>query len=288
MTKRRCLIIGATGFLGAHLRSGLAEVAEFEIVTCDSRTMDLRQRSAVKEFIALQKPDIIVNLAGISSPASDDISRLYEINAFGHLYVVEAAAALKQKPKVILASSAQVYGPGTVGKATERTPSNPVSHYALSKLLAEKYNELFAEGMSTVTVRIYNAIGRGQSTQFLISKIVAAFKERAPELEIGLVDVERDFIDARDLNQMWRLLMRSDDVPAIVNFSNGETVTLRNIILRLSAMTKHNMVVKSNSSMFRKNDIPYQCGDNTVIQRLGYKRRYTLDDTLLWMLQGTS
>lgn len=286
MSARRCLIVGADGFIGSNLQRALAGENKIQIAAFGSRNMDLRQRSQVRDVIAAYEPEIIVNLAGISSPASDDISSLYQVNAFGHLHILEAAAALKHKPTVFLASTAQLYGPGILGKAEEATPLNPVSHYGLSKLLAEKYCELFAEGVRTVVARIYNAIGQGQSLQFLIPKVVAAFRERRPRVQIGSLDVERDFIDARDLSSMWRLVILSDKPPSIVNFSNGETATLREVIARLGKITGHQIDIVSSASMMRKHDIPYQCGNNAIIRRMGYVRQYSLDETLTWMLDS--
>ena len=151
-------------------------------------------------------------------------------------------------------------------------------------MLAEKYCELFAEGIQTVVARIYNAIGHGQSARFLLPKLVQAFKNRAKQLEIGSTEVERDYVDTRDLSAMWRLIINSDRPPPVVNFSNGEAVPLKHIISRLSAITGHDVEIMSKAAYFRKNDISYQCGDNSVIRGLGYVRRYSLDDTLAWML----
>ena len=281
---KRCLLIGAGGFLGSSLRRDLESERALELITFDSSGVDLRQPLQVKEAIADIKPDIIINVGGISSPTSEDIFNLYQVNAFGHLYVLQAASVLERKPRIILASSAQLYGPGVVAKAVEQAALNPVSHYGLSKMLAEKYCELFADGVQTVVARIYNAIGRGQSPNFLLPKVVAAFKRRAPLLEIGSLNVERDYVDTRDLSAMWRLVALADESPTIVNFSNGETASLQQIILRLEAITGHHLEILSNNANFRKNDISYQCGDNSVIRNLGYVRRYSLDETLTWML----
>ncbi len=279
---KRCLIMGANGFLGSSLRRDLGVDDALTLVS--AAAVDLRQPLQVKKAIADAEPDVIVNLAGISSPASDDVINLYQVNAFGHLNILQAASTLKRRPRVILASSAQLYGPDLTTKATEQTPLNPVSHYGLSKLLAEKYCELFAEGVQTVVVRLYNAIGRGQSTLFLLPKLVQAFKQRASQLEIGSADVERDYIDTRDLSAMWRLIIHSDRPPPVVNFSNGEAVPLDHVIARLKAISGHELELVSKAEYFRKNDISYLCGDNSVVRKLGYHRRYSLDDTLTWML----
>jgi nucleoside-diphosphate-sugar epimerase len=283
---RRCLIIGAGGFLGSQLRRDLASNAAIDLTAVDRSALDLRKPAQVRELVTSVRPDVIVNLAGRSSPASEDVTELYEVNAFGHLHILEAAAALEPKPRIVLASSAQLYGPALKSKATEATSLNPVSHYGLSKALAEKYCDLFADGATTVTARIYNAIGQGQSTRFLIPKVIHAFRTRSAELEIGSTDVERDYIDARDLSAMWQLVMFVDDPPNIVNFSNGETATLIDIIARLERMTGHRVKLVASQANFRKNDIPFQCGDNSIIRNLGYVRRYSLDDTLKWMLDG--
>lgn len=279
---KRCLIMGASGFLGSSLRRDLA--ADDAVTLINGPVVDLRQPLQVKNAIVEVEPDVVVNLAGISSPASDDVVNLYQVNALGHLNILQAASTLKRKPRVILASSAQLYGPDHTTKATEQTPLNPVSHYGLSKLLAEKYCELFSEGVQTVVARLYNAIGRGQSTRFLLPKLVQAFKNRAPRLEIGSVEVERDYIDTRDLSAMWRLIVHSDQPPPVVNFSNGEAVPLDHIISRLKTISGHQIELVSQATYFRKNDISYLCGDNSVVRKLGYVRRYSLDDTLAWML----
>lgn len=281
---KRCLVVGASGFLGTGLQRDLRHDNAFQLENFGRDRVDLRHPSQVKEAIAHIKPDIIINLAGISSPASQDVMNIYQVNAFGHLHVLQAAAALESKPRVILASSAQLYGPGVLSKATEQTRLNPVSHYGLSKLLAEKYCELFAEGISTIAVRLYNAIGRGQPLQFLIPKVVNAFKRRAPCVELGTLEVERDYIDTRDISAMWRLAMLADKPPTVINFSNGTTATLRYIITRLEQITGHHLEVISKITNLRPNDIPFQCGDNSVIQGLGYVRQHSLDDTLIWML----
>ena len=82
--------------------------------------------------------------------------------------------------------------------------------------------------------------------------------------------------------------MLSESPPDIVNFSNGETATLRQIISRLEAITGHRMEIVSNPGNFRRNDISFQCGDNSVIRSLGYIRHHSLDDTLAWMLDNPS
>src|SRR5581483_1311460 len=130
------------------------------------------------------------------------------------------------------------------------------------------------------------AIGRGQSPQFLIPKVVQAFRTRVPVLEIGSTEIERDYIDVRDLSTMWQLVMFAADPPKIINFSNGKTATLLEIVGRLERITGHRVELVSSQSNFRKNDIPFQCGDNSYIRSMGYVRRYSLDDTLTWMLNG--
>lgn len=279
----RCLIFGGSGFIGTHLINILRDSGRYAIESPRTDEVNIRNSSAVMDCVSRHVPSIILNLAGISTVHHGDERDLYAVNTLGHANVIEAASSLSRPVKVILASSAQIYGIQERRALNEDETPRPINQYGVSKLLAERITRLKVEHIVGCSVRMFNCVGRGQAEHFLIPKIIRHFRERAPIIELG-GDFERDFVDVRDLCEMWRLVIEAEAPPPAVNFSNGETVSLAEILSQLTEITGHHIGVQRSPQLARKNEIVYQCGDNSTIGRLGYRRRYSLRDTLEWML----
>ncbi|MGH2549340.1 MAG: GDP-mannose 4,6-dehydratase, partial [Thermomicrobiales bacterium] len=135
-------------------------------------------------------------------------------------------------------------------------------------------------------VRPFNCIGAGQPVRFLAPKIVDAFRTRADELVIGNLAVERDFLDARDFAQMLALLVFNGASHRVLNFCNGETVSIQTLIDAAARLSGHRLSVRSDAQFQRPNDLTRQLGDNARIREAGYIRRYSIDDTIGWMLSA--
>ena len=280
---RNVLILGGGGFMGRWLTVHLS--ARGDAVSAPARAeTDVADASSLQRAVETARPDVVVNLAGISSVTHGDVEALYETNMLGHLRLLRAVAAAAPHARVFLASTANLYGDG-VGEAPFRESDTPAprNHYALSKLGAEQLHPLFPN-LVTCAVRPFNCIGRGQQPTFFVAKLARAFRRREPEIKLGNTDVKRDFVDIRDVCAMWAALIDAPSPPPVVNFGNGEAVALADVIALMERVSGHHPDMTKAKQFVRTADLAYQRADNQLIAALGYRRQHGLEETLAWML----
>lgn len=280
---RKVLILGGGGFMGRWLVAHLG--ARGDVVSAPSRAeATVADGSSLQRAIETAHPDVVINLAGISSVTHGDVEALYEINMLGHLRLLRAVAAAAPSARVFLASTANLYGDG-IGEAPFRESATPAprNHYALSKFGAEQLHAQFPD-LITCAVRPFNCIGRGQQPTFFVAKLARAFRRREPEIQLGNTAVKRDFVDIRDVCAMWAALIDAPSPPPVVNFGNGEAVALADVIALMERVSGHHPRMTKADQFVRAADLAYQRADNQLIAALGYRRRHSLEDTLAWML----
>jgi len=128
------LLTGADGFTGQHFVPK-AEAAGYEVFPLKA---DLTNAQAVQSQILDIKPDVVVHLAAISFVAHSDQAEIYDVNVIGTTNLLDALTKLEFVPnKVLLASSANVYGSCENSPISENEQPAPVNHYAMSKLAME-------------------------------------------------------------------------------------------------------------------------------------------------------
>src|SRR5690242_844290 len=134
---QRVLITGAGGFAGRHLVSALEQRGSEAIAS----TADVRDGAALAEETRAVRPDAIAHLAAITSVADawHREAEVWEVNALGTLNVVLAAVEHAPEARLLVVSSAEVYGrvPPEAGPITEDVPVAPISPYGRSKAAAE-------------------------------------------------------------------------------------------------------------------------------------------------------
>ena len=146
---------------------------------------DLTEPEAVTAEVLRVAPDYVVHLAAISFVAHHDQLALYGVNVFGTLNLLEALARLPVSPRrVLIASSANVYGNALVSPISEDMPPAPVNHYAASKLVMEHLARTYSDRLRIMIVRPFNYTGVGHSLDFLIPKLVDHFAKRAAQIEL--------------------------------------------------------------------------------------------------------
>lgn len=277
----KVLITGLEGFTGQHLGSFLNQ-AGFEVLGLKS---DLTDRAAVFAEVAAYSPDYVIHLAGISFAAEADAGLIYRVNVIGSINLLDALCQLdKAVQKVVIASSATVYGnvPGSV--LSEALCPKPVSHYGCSKLAMENMAQNYMDKLPLVITRPFNYTGIGHAEHFLIPKIVKAYQERRTEIELGNLDVSREFNDVRDVCQIYHDLLLMSQSGETVNVCSGKTIRLMNVISLMNEIAGYEMQVKVNPAFVRANEIKDLSGDVSQLNDLIQPDfKYGIEDTLRWM-----
>jgi nucleoside-diphosphate-sugar epimerase len=297
MTTRseRLLLTGSRGFTGRHLSRLLREAGygvigliDDGVPAADERVADLTDASAVSRVVAEVSPDVVVHLAAISFAAHDDVACMYRTNTDGTRHLLEALRQLDRMPRrVVLASSAQVYGQPDPGVVRESAPLRPLNHYGASKAAMEAVVSVYRQELPCIVTRPFNYTGPGQATHFLVPKLVDHFARRAPRIELGNLDVERDFLDVRDVAGLYAALVDCEPVAGAVNLCSGQGTTLREIVARLERITGHVMDMQVNPQFVRSREIPSLVGsDERLRALLGDAPRIGLDTTLRDMLDA--
>jgi nucleoside-diphosphate-sugar epimerase len=231
-------------------------------------TCDLTDAAAVRTAVAQVKPDVVVHLAALAFVGHGDAEGFYRVNVFGTLNLLEALAALESPPaKVLIASSANVYGTPNVEVIDESVCPAPVNHYACSKLAMEHMARTWFERLPIIITRPFNYTGPGQDERFLIPKIVGHFARGERVIELGNLDVSRDFSDVSDVVAAYIALIESDAAALTVNVCSGQATSLREIIAMMSTIAGYEIEVRVNPAFVRANEIPRLRGDDTLLRQ---------------------
>ena len=281
----RILLTGASGFTGRHFQEQATQAGH----VVEPLTTDLTDAAAVQQAVQAAGPvDAVVHLAAISFVGHANDTEFYAVNTVGSTHLLAALAALPSadRPcKVLLASSANVYGNCTRSPISEEQAPVPVNHYAASKLAMEHMALTYTDRLSVVIARPFNYTGPGQSVSFLIPKLVSHFVRRAPGVELGNLHVEREFNDVRMVCDAYMALLEKGQPGETYNICSGQTHSLQGVMNRLEQLTGHQMAVTVNPAFVRANEVHRLCGSpDKLLACTGPLKTYTLRDTLLEMM----
>ncbi|PYC22958.1 GDP-mannose 4,6-dehydratase [Pseudomonas mosselii] len=290
---KRALITGIHGFTGRYMAAEL-KASGYEVIGTGSQPLsvpdyhqvDLLDGMGLRALLAELQPDVVVHLAALAFVGHGAADAFYQVNLIGTRNLLEAVAACGKVPEcVLIASSANVYGNTSEGMLDEQALPAPANDYAVSKLAMEYMTRLWFDRLPIVITRPFNYTGVGQAENFLLPKIVAHFQHKAATIELGNLDVWRDFSDVRAVVQAYRGLIEARPVGQTVNVSSGQTHSLREVIAKCEAITGHRIGVQVNQAFVRANEVKTLCGDNARLRGLvpGWQTP-SLDNTLGWML----
>jgi len=292
---KRALITGIKGFTGHYVAAELIQHG-WDVYGTGShdvpndtryRRVDLQDATGLATVVAALQPDVVLHLAAVAFVGHGDPDAFYKVNLIGTRNLLAALANSGKAPEcVLLASSANVYGNSTKGVLNEAMPANPANDYAVSKLAMEYMARLWFDKLPIVIARPFNYTGIGQAESFLLPKIVGHYRRRAKTIELGNLDVWRDFSDVRAVAQAYRRLLEVRPVGEIVNVCSGQTHSLREALAIAEEITGHTLEVKTNPAFVRANEVKTLCGDVSKLHRLiGDWRTTPLETTLRWMLE---
>jgi len=279
---KNLLLTGATGFTGRHL-SRAAESRGWEITRLVS---DLTDSGALNLELAGQAYDYVVHLAGISAVTHADEAAFYRVNLFGTLNLMSALVSSGHRPdKVLVASSANVYGNSILSPISEIVAPAPINHYATSKLAMEHMLATYAEKLPIVIARPFNYTGVGHDERFVIPKLIAHFISETSDIELGNTQVEREFNDVRVIIGVYLNLLEKGQAGEVYNVCSGQPHSLNEVIDLLIELTGHSINVSHNPKFMRANELATLYGDPAKLQKcLGEIPGIPLKETLQWML----
>jgi GDP-4-dehydro-6-deoxy-D-mannose reductase len=285
----RALVTGAKGFVGSWLTAYLRDEGD-DVVGID-REVDINDGSAVADAIVAAAPEAIYHLAAQANVGQSWVEpeEVLRVNAVGTLHVLEAARACPRPPRVLLTSSAEVYGAVVESQlpVTEATPLAPVTPYAASKVAAEYLGVQahLAYGLPVVRVRPFNHVGPGQSSGFVVAalaaRIVEATRVGAADIPVGNLEARRDLTDVRDIVRAYRSLVLSGTPGEVYNVCSGRDVAIADVAARLLRLADSDLALVADPELMRPVDVPVVRGDPTkLFEATGWRPRFELDTTL--------
>ena len=288
----RVLITGGAGFTGKHLITKLQGLgAKVKVLTKEESLLNDSALPKLTEAISQYNPEYVFHLAAISFVGHKKKSDFYDVNVIGTDCLLSALcdANLAHLKKVIIVSSANVYGNKESNSINEAEICEPVNHYAISKVAAEAIAKTYFDDLPIIITRPFNYTGMGQSDSFIIPKLVKSFQRKDAQIEVGNIETKRDFSSVDFVVNAYIKLILSPFDSEIVNICSGKTYKISKIIEMLSELSGHHPVILINPAFIRKNEIMDIGGDNKkLISMIGQLKIDTLDETVMHMYKGLS
>lgn len=309
----RVLVTGISGFVGGHLVEHLT--AEGDVVVGLSKSgrwppglahlattvrieaFDLLEQSEseLAEILRRKQPEVIYHLAAQSNPqgSMNDPRGTWSLNLGGSLNLLEAVKSSGQKPRVILVGSGVCYGnpaPQYI-PVNENCPLRPNNPYAVSKAAVDLLGvqHYLAYGTDVVMVRPFNHAGPRQSPRYVLASLslhVAEVERGYREyLEVGNLDVIRDFIDVRDVVRAYRLLAFHGQPGEIYNLGSGQGTKIADALEFLRSQATTVIPVRVDTARIRAVDQPLLVADASKLRAaVGWEPLFGIERTLADML----
>jgi len=278
----RIALTGADGFTGGHFVEA-ARRAGHDIIELRSDLTDGVRLAAETRSL---EADAVVHLAAISFVGHQNDRAFYDVNLFGTMNLLDALVNTHRPFKrILLASSANVYGNSPHSPIVESQAPEPVNHYAMSKLAMELMAPARFPDLPLVIARPFNYTGPGQAKDFVIPKLVQHFRRRARTVTLGNLHVQREYNDVRFVCDSYLRLIENGPKEGVYNVCTGITYDFNAVLSMLGEITGHDVDVHVDPMLVRANEVHRLCGDPSRLkQAIGDVPAPPLEDTLRWML----
>jgi len=283
----KILVTGGAGFIGSHVVEAYQGVAEIVVLdnfrsghkrnldglSCKLIDGSILDRETVRE--AVQGVDIIYHLAAmVSVPESmDNPADTVALNVTGLLHVLDEARHAGVR-KLVLASSAAVYGENPQQPKVETMTPDPRSPYAITKLDGEYYCDLYArEGwLSTACLRFFNVFGPRQDPNSAYAAAVPIFFAKAkagePITIYGDGGQTRDFIYVKDIVGALQFAGETAGVEGVFNAGYGQAITILELVETIRSLTHSTSEIIHAPT--RAGDIRHSTSNPQKLQNAGW------------------
>lgn len=291
---KKVLITGIDSFTGVHLSSYLKDlgydVFGTSLFTSGDKKYkcDITNKDDIFNVLKLVQPNYIIHLSGISFTAHGNSEDFYKVNTIGTTNILDAFLELEQKPqKIILASSATVYGNQGLEVLDESLCPMPANHYGASKYAMECLSRSYFDKLNMIITRPFNYTGVGQAEHFLIPKIVGHFKEQKKVIELGNIDVSREFNDVSFVCEVYMKLMMCESKSEVVNIASNRGIKLLDVIEMMNKISGYEIEVRVNPDFVRKDEIKSLTGSSKkLFELVGKIGQDKFKDTLKEMFEA--
>jgi UDP-glucose 4-epimerase len=302
----RLLITGGAGFIGTHLANA-AELAGWEVHVLDLVAQqpkleskitftqgDIRDKNTVERLVS--NCEAVVHLAAqISVPDSfANPEKTHAINVEGTDFILEASHKFDVE-KVILASSAAVYGVATSLPLKEDAAGECISPYATSKWKNElQVGQFRKRGLNTIALRFFNVYGPGQGIENSYASVIPKFlhlmsNDQTPTI-YGNGKQTRDFIHVQDVvSAIMKLLgLQHSFLHSVVNVCTE----IEHSILDLTDIIEKGFEKRKDDTNYlfedeREGDIIRSCGSNLRLRSMiSWKPEKIFEDSILELIKG--
>lgn len=295
----RAIVTGGNGFVGSHLVRVLRERGDDVLVAGRSHDgrdvdfeLDLGDVENIRRALDAAMPDVVFHLAAqafVPESMRDPLAT-YDTNALGTARLYDAIRSLPGNlPRVVLASSAEVYGTREPSEypLREDLAVRPATPYAASKAAAEAIAlaSWRSYGVPTVVARAFNHIGPGQNARFAVpafaTQLAAVAAGGPPVMRVGNLTAHRDFLDVRDVALAYVALAERGESGETYNVCSGRPVTMQEVLRRLILIAHVAVEVREDLLRMRPSEAPFSYGDPAKVQAAtGWSPRFSLDQSL--------
>jgi GDP-4-dehydro-6-deoxy-D-mannose reductase len=248
----------------------------FATARYDYRSLALSDTDALRRIVDEVQPVIVFHLA--SALHSADERDLASTNIDGTTSLVRALEG--SSARIVLGSSASVYGEPQRVPVDETHPCVPVNAYGLSKYTAER--AALRYGRDVVIARIFNVVGPGQSEDHvcgrLASELVSAPRGRPLTLAMGPLEPTRDFIDVRDVAAALVTIAERAAPGSVINVASGLEVSVRDLLRALVRIANVEVTLIERGDTVA--GVSRCVADVARLRQLGFHSAYPLEQSL--------
>jgi NDP-hexose 4-ketoreductase len=296
----RMLLLGASGFLGAHVARAAELLPEIELIphlrlaAGDAVALDLAAADSrqVEEMLERVQPDVVVNAVGATG---SDPKRLEALNVRVIELLLAAFGRTLPVARLVTFGSAAEYGPTPAGRPIdEESATSPVSSYGRSKLAGTRLVVEAAEAgrVDGVVLRVFNPLGAAMPATTLAGsaarRLRHAMAEHQAAIRLGPLDDHRDFVDARDVADAVVAVARVAEVGArVLNVGSGMATRNRDLVRQLADLAGfRGEILEDAAAPERSGAVHWQQAGISRLQQIGWEPRRSLRQSLVSLWEG--
>jgi nucleoside-diphosphate-sugar epimerase len=291
----KVLVTGANGFIGSRVVDELSRRDDVQVLGLQRspsnhssfKYIDYFNASELRLLLDAFEPDTIVHLASHVSRSRDSslFPDFFKANVLLSQGLLEAASASAKKPKFVVFSTSEVYGPQE-GMLSETSKLNPVSPYGVTKRMMEQLFEYYSgvHGLHCDVFRLFNAFGKGQAPGYFLADLSTAHATNNV-FKMTKGEQQRDFVYIQDVVRAVAYSVDRKDGFNIYNLCTGKLVSLNAVVEKFKAVIAPQTLAISQELAYRSNEIWRMGGDPSKLKNLGFECSYDLETALKEMME---